>query len=465
MSIRKMLSAGLCALSVILTSGAPGVAQSVRVMQGEAHAPLRVPLNRAVVVESDVVFAELSVANPLIADIATLSERTIYVLGKAPGRTTLTLLGLDGRLITNIEVQVTPDIGEIKERISQLLPGEPIEVRTANDGIVLSGAVSSSQRLQRAMEIANRYAPGLVLNLMVVGGTQQVEIKVRFAEMERDVAKELASSFTAGGSLLDGRIGTNFGATNSVTGTAIGTLGLTFGSGALAFTNTLEALESKGLTRTLAEPNIIALSGESASFHAGGEYPVPVLGESGQISVSYRPFGVELAFTPTVVDGDIINLQMNASVSSISSTNQLTLSGGFTVDSFVTRRTSSTVEMRDGQSFAVAGLLQESFTDGVSQIPWLGDVPILGTLFRSARYNNRQTELVIIVTAHLVNPTSGEALAMPTDRVRLPTEGELFLFGEVAGGLPGQQGVTATSRNASDVSSQDFSGSYGYVME
>ena len=189
MRYTHFMKTGLVCLALsVLGSGNPAAAETLQIMQGETSSSLKVPMNRAVVVESDTPFAELSVANPGIADIATLSDRTIYVLGKSPGRTTMTLLGPDGRLITNVEVHVSPDTAEFKERLQQILPNERIEVRTANDGIVLSGTVSSIQKLDRALELANRYAPDRVSNLMSVGGTQQVMMKVRFAEMQRSAA-------------------------------------------------------------------------------------------------------------------------------------------------------------------------------------------------------------------------------------------------------------------------------------
>ena len=172
------------------------------------------------------------------------------------------------------------------------------------------------------------------------------------------------------------------------------------------------------------------------------------------ITIEYKPFGVELNFTPVVVDGDIINLTINAAVSSIDTTTTVQAEG-FSINAFKRRETSTTVEMRDGESFAIAGLLQDDFRDLNGQVPWLGDIPILGALFRSAEYQRAQSELVIIVTPHLVTPTRGEAFALPTDRVRLPTEKELFLFGDVAG----KKGA------AGEVARQDFNGSYGYVME
>jgi len=476
MKIKSLLKA--CAIGVALGIMVVPMAQAetLRVMSGSTSAPLSVPMNRAVVVESDQPFSELSIANPGIADITTLSDKTIYVLGKLPGRTTMTILGPDGKLISNVEVQVTPDIAEFKERLKQILPGESIEVRTANDGIVLSGTVSSTAKLDRALDLAKRYAGDRVSNLMTVGGTQQVMLKVRFAEMQRSVSKNLAASLGVRGTVGGGKAATgvvsgtgNFNTASAITnafdsGTMPlsgdkGALGLGFTAGNLEFAVLLEALESKGMVRTLAEPNLTALSGQQAKFLAGGEYPIPVIdGTNGGISIEYKPFGVEMAFTPRVVDGDLINLEIAASVSAIDTSVTMT-NGSFSVNAFKKRETSTTVEMRDGESFAIAGLLQDDFNDLNEQIPWLGDVPVLGALFRSTSFERKQSELVIIVTPHLVQPTRGEALALPTDRVRLPSEKELFLFGKTTGsGAP-------TSGPAAEVAKQDFSGSYGYVME
>jgi pilus assembly protein CpaC len=448
-------------------------AETLQVMRGAPSSALNVPMNRAVVVESDIPFTELSIANPSIADISSLSDRTIYVLGKEPGRTTLTLLGGDGRLITNVEVHVTPDIAEFKERLEQILPGENIEVRTANDGIVLSGTVSSIARLDRALELANRYAPERVSNLMSVGGTQQVMLRVRFAEMQRSVSKSLSASLSLGGSTLGGDLGLALGTGTTVGNTArLGALsGATpanndnagaflfgFNAGGVEVGILLEALENRGVVRTLAEPNLTALSGQEASFLAGGEYPVPISQDGSAITVEYKPFGISLSFTPRVIDGDIINLELHASVSSLDPTNGFS-QNGFSIDAFRTRETSTTVEMRDGESFAIAGLLSDDFVDLSGQVPWAGDIPVLGALFRSAEYSRQQTELVIIVTPHLVTPTRGDALALPTDRLRAPTERDLFLFGRVAAEDAPQSG------GAGEVARQDFSGSYGYVLD
>ncbi|MCG7493191.1 type II and III secretion system protein family protein [Thalassobius sp. Cn5-15] len=447
-------------------------AQTLKVVKSNTSSSLNVPMNRAVVVESETPFAELSIANPAIADISSLSDRSIYVLGKAPGTTTLTLLDATGSLITNVDVVVAADLTEFKERLRQILPGEKIEVRSANDGIVLSGTVSSAQRLQRALDLAERYAPERVSNLMNVGGVQQVMLKVRFAEMQRSVRKSLSSSLSLNGIESGTTINGGTGTTNtsssvasSLSGTVpavnenIGALLFGFGVGSVEVGLLIEALENKGVVRTLAEPNLVALSGQEAKFLAGGEYPVPISQEDGRITVEFKPFGVELDFVPRVVDGDLVNLEMNAAVSAIDPTNGFRTEA-FTIDAFRRRETSTTVELRDGQSFAIAGLLQDEFIDSNGQIPWLGDIPVLGALFRSAEYQRQQSELVVIVSAHLVTPTRGEALALPTDRIKPPSESDLFLFGNVA---------TDKSRKlkgaAGEVARQDFNGSYGYVME
>lgn len=453
--------------TAVLLNAPQAQAQTLRVTGGTVRDTLAVPMNRAVVVESDTPFAELSIANPGIADISTLSDRSIYVLGRAPGRTTLTILGPEGNLIANVEVQVTPDIAEFRERLRQILPSEQIEVRTANDGIVMSGTVSSIGRLDAALQLAERYAPGRVSNLMSVGGTQQVMLRVRFSEVQRGVAQNLSASIAAGNATgnrpilgagnfttADGARAALGGAVTAGGAARTGVITGGFGIGNVQFQVLLEMLESQGLARTLSEPSLAALSGQQASFLAGGEFPVPVAGDNGQISIDYRPFGVQLAFTPRVLDGGVINLELNASVSSVDQSTTVT-TGGVSVPAFRRRQTATTVELRDGESFVVAGLLQDDFRGGIRRVPWLGDIPVLGALFRSSDFQRDQSELVIFVTAHLVSPTRGDAIALPTDRVRLPNERELFLQGR----------LTGRSGGAAEVARQDFRGSFGYVMD
>jgi len=457
MSPKNILRACLLGCVLATFQSIPAAAQNLRVVEGATSASLRVPMNRAVIVESDMLFGELSVANPAIADIATLSERTIYVLGRMPGRTTLTLLGPDGALISNIEIQVIPDVAELRERLGEILPDDPIEVRTANDGIVLSGTVGSGRSVELAMELAERYAPGRVSNLMMVGGVQQVMLQVQFAEMSRNVRQELGIDITLETTGTGDRFGGNSGDSVSFPVAANppgGSLAAGISGGNFQFNILLQALETEGLVRTLAEPNLSALSGQTASFLAGGEFPVPVSDGEGNVTVSFQPFGIELQFTPTVLQDDVINLSLEAAVSAIDSE----IPGTGSVPGLRTREASTVVEMRDGESFAIAGLLQDDFRDSIGQVPWLGDLPVLGALFRSASYQREQSELVIVVTAHLVSPVRGEAIALPTDRVTIPTESDLFLHGRLTGRQP-------AGTAAADVARQDFTGSYGYVME
>lgn len=479
MKIDTYLKAALVGFAVVATTVPAASAETLKVMSGAATRNLNVPMNRAIVVESDQPFAELSIANANIADISTLSDRSIYILGKSPGNTTLTLLAPDGSLIANVQVVVTPDLTEFKERLRQVLPDEQIEVRSANDGIILSGVVSSAARLDRALDLANRYAPDRVTNMLSVGGTQQVMLKVRFAEMQRSVAKSLSAGLAMQGSVFGNSLGVSGGSGvfvnqgqinnafdgNLNTGVSTGNEAngrylLGWNSGGLQLALALEALESKGVVRTLAEPNLTALSGQQAKFLAGGEYPIPVDDGDNGITIQYKPFGVELEFVPRVVDQDIINVEMRAAVSGIDSTVSYN-NGGFNISSFKRRETATTVELRDGESFAIAGLLEDDFQDLAGQVPWLGDIPVLGALFRSADYKRKQSELVIIITAHLVTPTRGEALALPTDRIRVPSESELFLLGKTTGGASN----APKSGAAAEVAKQDFKGSYGYVME
>jgi pilus assembly protein CpaC len=440
------------ALALALVPPAAFAQAAVTVQRGESTGAIDVPINRGIVVEVSEPFVELSIANPNIADISTLSDRTAYVLGKAAGRTSLTVIGEGGRLISNVEVRVSPDIAEFKERLSEILPRETIEVRTANDGIVLSGRVSGAQTLSRALELAEMYAPGKVKNLMSVGGSQQVMLKVRFAEMQRSVAKGLSSRLGINVIGDDGS-GTLISRPPLPGGvSAFGALGASFTAGDLAVNLLLEALEEKGLVRVLAEPNLVAISGEEAQFLAGGEYPVPIATDEDTVTIEYKPFGVQLGFTPTVVEGGLINLNLRTTVSAID-TDIRVVANGLAVDAFRVRRADTTIEMRDGQSFAIAGLLQDEFDGDVNQLPWIGDVPILGTLFRSSSFRRQQSELVVLVTPHLATPLGGASLAQPTDRVPLPSESQFFLRGKLQGGRVGE------------ATSQGFQGAHGYVFD
>lgn len=449
---KTLLAAFGIASACLAVNATAQTSDVLRLMDGTASSGVSISVNRAVVMESAVPFAELSVANPAIADIATLSDRNIYILGKAPGRTTLTLLGPEGALIANVEVHVATDTAEFKERLRQILPNESIEVRTANDGIVLSGRVSSIQKMERALALAELYTPEKVSNLMSVEGVHQVMLKVRFAEMRREVSKNLTAQVGISGS-DSGLFGFPITGSGNFSGSAQTKFTI---FGGVQFDILLRALEDKGMVRTLAEPNLSALSGQTAEFLAGGEVPIPVDEDDGDgLTIEFKRFGVELQFTPTVLDSRQIDLKISTSVSDVDPSVGISV-GNIQVPGFSRNEATSTLQVADGDSFAIAGLLNERFSDSVQQIPWIGDLPVLGSLFRSTDFQRRQTELVILVTAHLVRPVRGEALALPTDRVRPPSERDLFLFGRLSGSGEGAVG---------EVARQDFVGSYGYVME
>ena len=472
-----------------LTPFAIAIAAMLQPLQTDAQSVLRVAkglqsnnvgvfVNRAVVLESAVPFVEVSVANPDIADVQPISNRSIYIFGRRRGVTSLTLLGENGQLITNVLVKVESDHAELKQRLRELLPREPIEVRTAAGGLILSGVVSGKAKIDRAISLARAYAGDNVTNMMSVGGTQQVMLRVKVAEIDRGNGKDIGVNFnTLGG--VGGRFAPRGAVGNSVrtedvdddgiddvfvdtvagAGAFAGAFGAVFSiANSFLLDVQIDALETKGFARTLSEPNLISLSGEQASFLAGGEVPIPVVGDDGDVTIEFRAVGVNLDFLPRVLDDDLINISVTAEVSEVDP-NLSTVTGGVEVVGFQTRRAETTVELRDGQAFAIAGLLQESFIDSISQVPWLGDIPILGTLFRSTNFARGQTELVIFVSAHLVTPVSSEDdLSLPTDRIGIPNESDLFLLGQPsASPAAGGSGV--------GINGTGFDGDYGYVVE
>ncbi|MEM7236913.1 MAG: type II and III secretion system protein family protein [Pseudomonadota bacterium] len=470
MKIRGLLLVALAGFLLNALVPITSDAQSVlRVARGLTSNNIKVLINRAVVIDSAEPFTEVSVAQPEIADVSPLSDRSIYIFGRGRGTTTLTLLGEGGRLITNVTISVEPDLAELKQRLKTLLPKEPIEVRTAGSGLVLSGVVSGKAKIDRAMSLARAYTGNRVTNMMSVGGTQQVNLRVKIAELDKSVGKDIGVStalFRTGGrqrpftqtgtsvtNNLDDNADTQF---LNILGGAFGSFGAVFSIfDTFLIDVQIDAAEARGFARSLAEPNIVALSGEEANLLVGGETPVPTANaDSGLITIEFRPIGVSLNFVPTVLDDDLINISLSAEVTSIDPTITSEFAG-VTIFGFDVQRATTTIELRDGQSFAIAGLYQNTFSDAIEQVPFLGDIPVLGSLFRSTSFQKGDTELVIIVTANLVVPVDDiNELTLPTDRVLIPNEADLFLFGELERQSPVGQ-----------VSGQDFDGDYGYVVE
>ena len=448
---------------------APAAAQvsTVSVADGIHAGEIAVPVNKSQVIRSDRPYARALIGNPEIADVLPLSNSSLYLLGKKAGTTSLTLYDRGSNLIAVVDVVVGPDVISLKRHLSQSM-GEGVGARISNDSIVLEGIVPSAVAADRAVQLAETYAPGKVVNLLSLGSAQQVMLEVRFSEIKRGALKDIGLGFfvqndsgsfrgaVGGGASLssDGGSTTTTTTVGGVTTTvetpnpsklqlgaivdSFGILTRTFGAFGLNFDAALNALERKGVITTLAEPTLVALSGETASFLAGGEFPVPSIqdsdGGANTVTVEWKPFGVSLAFTPTVLADGVINIIVEPEVSSIDPTASVVINN-LRVPGLQTRRAKTTVELRDGESFAMAGLLRRDFQDTVRQFPILGSIPIIGALFRSTNFQKEETELVIIVTPRLVRPVRAAAMRLPTDRATPPDEADLFLLGRTDGGV------------------------------
>ena len=431
-----------------------------------------VPVNKSQILKVDRPFKDILVGNPKIADVLPLTNRTLYILGKELGTTSLSIYGANKSLLAIVDLVVTHNVDGLKAKIFELFPDEKIEVRTVNDSIVLSGTVSSSTHLQSVVALAERYAPGKVTNMMSVTGSQQVMLAVRFAEVKRSAFKELGINLNT----LVRSGSTTFSLLSGlpVLG-GLGGGGFLNGGTTLAgtaykgdFVGFLDALEQKGVVKTLAEPNLIALSGDTASFLAGGEFPIPVAqntsGGGSTITVEFKEFGVSLAFTPTVLADGLISLDVAPEVSAIDPNASITVNG-LVIPGLTSRRAHTTIELRDGQAFAIAGLLQSEFKDNIDQLPFAGDVPVLGALFRSSDYRHDQTELVIIVTPYLVKPVKPSDLRLATDDFTPPSEVDLFLMGrpESRKAQPGESSKGQTVGRAAGGAGLD--GNIGYIIK
>lgn len=451
---RRALAVAILATSAALAPIPNAAVRALPVAGSFQPDAIEVPLNKSQVFNAGRPFTRAMVGSSDIADILPLSDHSLYVLGKKMGTTSVTLYDRGGTVVAVVDVAVGPDVVSLRRQLAELMPNEPISARISNDAVVLSGTVSNAPAIDRAKQIAATFAGDKVVNMMSVGGAQQVLLEVRFSEMNRNVGKQigfnhsfLSNKGNAQGSLGDAASSsallTNQNGTPTIDLKSIlNTFGIVAGSyslGGLNIFSAMDLLEQKGLVKTLAEPNLVALSGETASFLAGGEFPIPVaqnasVGGSGNgssgtaITIEFKPFGVSLGFTPTILADGVINLVVTPEVSSLDPSASISING-LVVPGLKTRRAKTTVELHDGQSFAIAGLLRSDFQDTVKQIPVLGSVPIIGTLFRSTGFQRGETELVMIVTPHIVKPMREADIRLPTDRVGDPKEADLFLKG------------------------------------
>ncbi len=417
----------------------PAVAQSSFINLGQEPrvSKLRLTMDKSLTVKLSKSVSEALVANPTIADVVPLTDRSIYLIGKKIGLTRLTLLDEGKELVGVLELEVSYDVDALKAELNRNIPGADFTFRTAHGRILLGGVAPDSEALSRATDIANQFAAGGFLNAMTVAAPQQVMLEVRFIEASRAGARDLGITNFWQSSRFRGITGGDF-QDNLSTGDAVvrGLLsgGVPFGTFLTRILNggtkadlVVRALEERGLARRLAEPNLVTLSGTSANFLAGGEYPYPVDAGDGKLAVAFKKFGIELTFTPTVLAKRKISLDIEPSVSDLDFSN--TVEGQ---PALTTRRAKTTVELRDGQSFAIAGLLQRRHSKNLSQLPWIGRVPVLGTLLRSSAYQKDETDLVIIVTPRLVRPVQpGQKLATPLDLSRPTNDKRYFVKGQM----------------------------------
>lgn len=428
-----------------------------------------VPINRSELITTKTDMAEVVITDPEVANVLVHGKRKVSVIGLQVGQTTLRIFDANHKLIRSMDVAVTYDLPAVRKAMKQFLPNEHIGVSMVNTRMALTGDVTSATAAATAMQIAEEFIygktdesrvargtnydgaqnPSPVINLMKISAGQQVMLRIRIGEAQRNAVKNLGVSLQALSDDFPLSIGTGIGRTftnqagATVSAFTYGSFQLSndtnsFGfisartNGSTGIGGAIEALERDGLFKTLAEPNLTALSGEEAQFLAGGEFPIPVPQQLGTTTIEYRPFGVALKFTPYVLSPNRIRIQVNPEFSQVSNENSIRTTDGFTAPSFVTRRASTTVELAPGESFMIAGLIRDDVNSTISQIPGAGDIPVLGALFRSTAYQHNETELVIAVTPYLVDPAKGADIKLPTDDFRPASFMESIFFGALS---------------------------------
>ena len=447
----------------------PAWSAGLKIRDQEITQTVRLKVGQSKVLRTPFAITRISVADPEVADIILTSAKEIYINGLAPGVTNLSLWGKNR--FTSARVSVEADVSLLKEKLAQVLPGEKIAVQTADESIVLSGEVSGPTAQQTAVTLAAPFSGGKkdrVINLMHVGGVQQVLLAVRVAEINRRVFKQLGVNFSIVGpggfgisrvgglTDLQNFIFELFG-TTQLTQTVTPTINAVaaFTTGNYLWTLFFRMLREHGLGKILAEPNLVTTSGQEASFLAGGEFPVPVPQQFQTITIEYKKFGVGLVFTPTVLDEGKIAMRVAPEVSEPDPTFTAVTTGGITVVGLRVRRLSSHIEVQDGQTFAIAGLLSDSIRHTVSKFPILGSLPILGPLFRSTDFQKQETELVVLCTPHLVKPIPAQAVRLPTDKYIEPSDVEVYLMGCIEGrGKPEAQPAAAPNPLPTDFGRQ-----------
>ncbi|MGZ5927772.1 MAG: type II and III secretion system protein family protein [Rhizomicrobium sp.] len=424
---------------------------------------LTLGLNKAAIIELDNDAKDVLVSSPEIADAIIKTPRRIFLLGTKTGQTNAFFFDGHGHQVLSLDIRVERDVADLAAMIRTNLPNSAIKVAALNDNVVLTGRVTSALESTRAADLAASFAgdPKKVVNMLSVSDGEQVMLKVHISEMQRQVAKQFginlagvkmingtplalstSNPFGLLGNALSDLSGGQVGQVCNTASTALNPYAALQGGGICNVQNNvqgaLKALETVGLLHTLAEPNLTAVSGETAKFLAGGEFPVPAgRDQQGNISISFKQFGVGLSFTPIVLSAGRISLQVSTEVSELTNTGAFTLTGvngagtAVTIPALNVRRAETTVELPSGGSFAIAGLMQHTTKQQIDAFPGVKDLPVLGALFRSRDFQNSETELVVMITAYLVNPTAEAALATPSDGYITPTDPETLLLGRL----------------------------------
>ena len=471
-----LLAALSLALVVTAALGPAGEAQAQRLIQigaAKRTASVNVAIGKSEDVRTDTPFVDVTVGDAEIADVNPLTDQALSILGKKIGTTRVSVYGEGKKLIGVFDVEVSYDTSKLAEELTRRFRNAKLRVSSVNGRIMLSGSAPDGIVLDRALAVARQFGPE-VINSVQVAQPQQVMLEVRFVEASRSAGRDLGVQWNVFSRNPNGRFlanigggvprnqlpvtnGVSFMQPNATTPTAGGlnvpatalTISPFVSAGVLSATSPfgfvigrllamgyeadvlLNALEERGLGRRLAEPNLVALSGDTASFLAGGEYPIPVPGAFGQIAVEYKRYGVSLGFTPTVLQEGLINLKIEPEVSQLDPSHNVAVGNNISVPALTVRRASSTIELRDGQSFVLAGLLQNESATAQQQLPWIGDIPVLGALFSSRSYQKNETDLVIIVTPRIVRPTRpGETVGTPLDNTLPANDADFFLNGK-----------------------------------
>lgn len=452
-----------------LAAGAAAQSAVVRVnlTGGAASQSLVLPHGKSAIIELPVDVRDVLVTNPAVADAMLRSPRRIFIMGLKTGSTDAVFFDAAGRRILSLDIRVDQDPSSVAYTINRILPGAKVQVDAMNESLILSGQVANLADADKAIQIARAAVakPEQVINMLGIAGREQVMLKVRIVEMQRDVVKQLGFNINA----ILGELGqTQFllGTTSTfaINGTILGGGAGTVREigGKYQGEATLRAFERVGLVRTLAEPTLSAVSGEAAKFLAGGEFPVPVAQDKdGAVTVEFKPFGVGLGFTPVVLSSGRIALKISTEVSELTSQGAFSLStpgtsAALTIPALTVRRAETAVELPSGGAMMIAGLLQEKTKQNIDSLPGMTTLPVLGTLFRSRDYLAGESELVIIVTPYIVDAVHPDQLQTPVDGLRIADDASTVFMGALA---------KAYNANPTAQGGRTYQGPHGYVIE